>query len=102
MRHPDWPELNPDDYEDIDIDDPDNPELTEEDFALARPLSEVLPELHAQFAGPGPILAMAVRSVTLDLDAEVVAAFEAQGPDWRDRMRAALTREAAGVSRHGS
>ena len=28
--------INPDDYEDIDIDDPDNPELTDEDFARAR------------------------------------------------------------------
>ena len=35
-----------DDYEDIDIDDPDNPELTEEDFARARPFKEVFPDLY--------------------------------------------------------
>ena len=38
--------INPDDYEDIDIDDPDNPELTEEDFARARPFKEVFPDLY--------------------------------------------------------
>ena len=38
--------INPDDYEDVDIDDPDNPELTEEDFARARPFKEVFPDLY--------------------------------------------------------
>ena len=38
--------INPDDYEDIDIDDPDNPELTDEDFARARPFKEVFPDLY--------------------------------------------------------
>ena len=38
--------INPDDYEDIDIDDPDNPELTEEDFARGRPFKEVFPDLY--------------------------------------------------------
>ena len=31
--------VNPDDYEDVNIDDLDNPEWTEEDFARARGLS---------------------------------------------------------------
>jgi hypothetical protein len=38
--------LDPNDYDDVEIDDPDNPELTEEDFARARPLREVLPDLY--------------------------------------------------------
>ena len=51
--------LDPDDYEDIDIDDPDNPELTEEDFARARPFREVHPEMYeammrAKAAGEPP------------------------------------------------
>ena len=38
--------INPDDYEDVDIDDPDNPDLTEEHFARARPFKEVFPDLY--------------------------------------------------------
>jgi uncharacterized protein (DUF4415 family) len=75
---------DPDDYDDVEIDDPDNPEWTEEDFARARPLSE-FPELYALVTG-GPPEARAVRDVTLTLPAEVVARYEAEGPDWRDRM----------------
>ena len=40
--------LDPNDYEDIDIDDPDNPEWSEEDFARARPFKEVNPEMYAE------------------------------------------------------
>ena len=38
--------INPDDYEDIDVDDPDNPELTEEDFARAQPFKELVPDIY--------------------------------------------------------
>ena len=40
--------LDLNDYEDIDIDDSDNPEWTEEDFARARPFTEVHPEIYAE------------------------------------------------------
>lgn len=87
-------ELNLDDYEDIDIDDEDNPEWTEADFARARPAREVLsPDLFAALTS-GNI----VCSVTLKLDPKVVNAFEAQGPDWRERMRDVLAEAAAKVS----
>lgn len=86
-------ELNLDDYEDIDIDDEDNPEWTEADFARARPAREVLsPELYAALT-----CGNVVCSVTLKLDPKVVNAFEAQGPDWRERMRDVLAEAAAKV-----
>jgi uncharacterized protein (DUF4415 family) len=84
------PEFDPDVEERLaalpepDLDDPDNPEWTEEDFARARPLSD-FPELHALMTN-GADEARAVRDVTLTLPAEVVARYEAEGADWRDRM----------------
>lgn len=74
--------LDPEDYEDIDIDDPENPELTAEDFAKARPLREAMPELYAQL--------VAEQDVALKLSAETIQAFAVQGEDWRERMAAAL------------
>ena len=46
--------INPDDYEDVDIDDPDNPEWTEEDFARARPFKEVFPDLYEAMTRGAP------------------------------------------------
>lgn len=74
--------LDPDDYEDVEIDDPENPEWTEEDFAKARPFREVLPELFASMT--------AEKEVSLKLSAETIQAFAMQGEDWRERMAAAL------------
>lgn len=74
--------LDPDDYEDVEIDDPENPEWTEEDFAKARPFREVLPELFASMT--------ADKEVSLKLSAETIQAFAVQGEDWRERMAAAL------------
>lgn len=88
------PAIDPMDYEDVDIDDEDNPELTEEDFALMRPASEVMdPQLYTALTSGN-----VVCSVTLKLDPKVVNAFEAQGPDWRERMGHVLAEAAAKVS----
>ena len=56
MEKPARPEVstNPDDYEDVDIDDPDNPEWTEEDFARARPFKEVFPDLYEAMTRDAP------------------------------------------------
>lgn len=78
--------LNPDDYEDVEIDDEDNPELTEEDFAKARPLREVLPDLYARL--------VAEEEVALNLPASTIQAFAEEGEDWRERMAEALTEAA--------
>ena len=78
--------LDPDDYEDVDIDDPDNPEMTEEDFARARPLREVLPELYASL--------VAEQEVALKLSPETIQAFAEEGEDWRERMAETLNEAA--------
>lgn len=79
--------LDPDDYEDIDIDDEDNPELTEEDFANARPLIETFPEL----AEPGRNFEVRyVRDVELSLPQDLFEAFAAKEPLWRVRMEELL------------
>ncbi|MGU3315323.1 BrnA antitoxin family protein [Sphingomonas sp. M6A6_1c] len=72
---------------DADPDFDDNPEWTKEDFAKARPASEVLPP---------EIVAMLVRSdteweeVTLHLDPDVIEKFRATGPGWEARINAVL------------
>ena len=85
--------LDPNDYEDGEIDDPQNPEWTDEDFARARPLREALPELYAQI--------VAEREVGLKLPADTIRAFAEEGlsppahgasegevRDWLDRIMA--------------
>lgn len=74
--------LDPDDYQDVDVDDSDNPEWTDEDFAKARPLREMLPDLYAK--------AMAAKDVALKLSPETIRAFAEEGDDWRERMAEAL------------
>ena len=83
------------------VDDEDNPEWTEEDFARAKPIDEI-PEL-ADFAefirkGGRPLLPDEVkkRRVTIMLDPDVLAHFRATGKGWQTRINAAL-RKAAGL-----
>ncbi|WAC60345.1 BrnA antitoxin family protein [Brevundimonas sp. SL130] len=78
--------LDPSDPEDVEIDDQDNPEWTEEDFAKAQPLREALPDLYAQI--------VAEREVGLKLPAATIRAFAEEGEDWRERMADALTEAA--------
>lgn len=84
--------LNPDDYEDVEIDDPDNPEWTEEDFAKARPLHEVLPDLHAQLVAEKgqPFEALAIHDIELTLPSDLFEAFRVVEPLWRLKMEALL------------
>jgi uncharacterized protein (DUF4415 family) len=78
--------LDPSDREDVEIEDQDNPEWTEEDFAKALPLREALPDLYAQI--------VAEREVGLKLPAATIRAFAEEGEDWRERMADALTEAA--------
>ncbi|WP_174284756.1 BrnA antitoxin family protein [Sphingomonas bacterium] len=75
----------PDDYD-------ENPEWTEEDFAKARPASEVLPpEVVALLVRRrGPQRAPTKAPVTLRLDPDVLAKFRATGPGWQSRMNEVL------------
>lgn len=75
--------LDPNDYEDVEIDDRDNPEWTDDDFAKAQRLREAMPDLYAKLT--------AEQDVALKLSAETIKAFAEEGEDWRERMAQALT-----------
>ena len=79
-----------------DLTDPDNPELTEEDFAKMRPAHEVLPPgIMAAFPkskGGRPRKIQTKLAINLRLDAPVVAHLRGQGPGWQTRVNAALTK----------
>lgn len=68
--------------------DPDNPELTAEDFAKAKPFAEVFPELAASIkrARGRPRVPEPKEAVTLRLSPSTVAKYKAKGGDWRARM----------------
>ena len=66
----------------------DNPELTEEDFKLARPFAEVFPDLAASIARSRgrPVLESPKKQVTLRLDADLIARYKASGKGWQSRI----------------
>jgi uncharacterized protein (DUF4415 family) len=66
----------------------DNPEWTE-DFARARPLAEVLPDL-ARRIRSSAVAKTKKQVVSLELDADVVARFQSEGRDWRSRINKTL------------
>ena len=69
----------------------DNPELTKEDFAKARPFAEALPELAASIRkGRGPNKAPTKKLVSLRLSGQVIDAYRAKGPGWQSRIDADL------------
>ncbi len=72
--------------------DDDNPEWTEEDFAHARPASEVLPAevLDRWRSIRGAQKAPTKRQVTLRLSPDVLDRFRATGKGWQTRIDAAL------------
>jgi uncharacterized protein (DUF4415 family) len=92
---------DPKDYDDNDVDDPDNPELTEEFFRNARPLRE-FPEMHRSIMAAvenlrakkrgRPKLANPKVQVTLRLDADVVNAFKEDGRGWQGRINETLAK----------
>jgi uncharacterized protein (DUF4415 family) len=76
----------------------DNPPLSDEELASARPFADVLPALAEKMRrGPGrPPLDTPKRQVTIRLDDEVVQAFRRGGKGWQARINAAL-RKSAGL-----
>jgi uncharacterized protein (DUF4415 family) len=73
--------------------DPDNPELTDEWFAEARPASEVMPpELYAELTkrhrGPGKKPKKVL--LTMRLDRDIVERLRASGRGWQTRANDAL------------
>ncbi len=78
--------------------DADNPEWTKEDFARARPASEVLPQFIGQKAteelvrrsGGRPPKADKKINQTLRLDADVLDAYRQAGKGWQTRINQVL------------
>ena len=81
--------------------DPDNPELTDEQIAQARPFREVFPDLAAaidrELARRGrPPVENPRRQVSIRLDPDVLAHYKSTGKGWQSRINDAL-RKAAGL-----
>ena len=73
--------------------DPDNPELTEEEKATAKPFREVCPDLYESVkrSRGRPRVASPKEAVTLRLSPETIARYKAiGGDDWRARMSETL------------
>jgi uncharacterized protein (DUF4415 family) len=83
--------------------DPDNPEITTEEFAQMRPAREVLPpeffkmiERERARRRGRPPLEHPKKQVTLRLDADIVESFRAEGAGWQSRINETL-RKARGL-----
>ena len=76
--------------------DPDNPELTEEDFARMRPAMEFA---HARRLEAERLAreAAAKTRVTIRLDADVVSRLREDGPGWQARANSALRQAVLGA-----
>lgn len=74
--------------------DPDAPEITDEEAAQMRPFSEAFPDLHAAWKrGPGrPKAEVTKVAIKLRLDPDVVESYRATGPGWQTRMNDVLRR----------
>jgi len=67
--------------------DPDNSELSAEDFKRMRPAAEACPEIVTAFRrGRGPNKAPTKEAVTIRLSREVIEFFKAQGKGWQTRI----------------
>ncbi len=77
--------------------DPENPEITAEQFARMRPAAEVLPpDLYAALTRRRgrPKAEVTKVPVTIRLDRDVVEAFKATGEGWQTRVNETLKRAA--------
>ena len=69
----------------------DSPELTEDEMRQAKPFAEVFPEMAAGIAAEAALAeAKGGAVISLPLDRDVLEAWLATGPGWKDRMNAAL------------
>jgi uncharacterized protein (DUF4415 family) len=82
--------------------DPDNPELTPDEIARAKPFAEVFPDLAAAIrrARGRPPEPLPKKQVTVRLDADVIDRLKADGAGWQTRMNATL-REGLGLTDSG-
>jgi uncharacterized protein (DUF4415 family) len=71
------------------LSDPDNPPLTEADFAKMRPVAEVAPELIAMArrrGERGPQKTPTKKLVSIRLSPDVIDHFRAEGEGWQTRI----------------
>lgn len=79
----------------------DNPEITDEQWATARPLVEAMPELveamrKRRARERGPQKAPTKEQIALRVDRDVLDSYRASGPGWQRRMNDVL-RKGAGL-----
>ena len=73
--------------------DPDAPEWTDEDFAIARPATDVVPHIvEEQRRTRGRQKTPTKEKVTLRLDADLVSHFREGGRGWQTRLNDTLRR----------
>ncbi len=71
----------------------DNPKLSNEQLAKAKPFAEALPELAASIRrGRGPNKAPTKKLVSLRLSGQVIEKYKAAGPGWQSRIDQDLRR----------
>jgi uncharacterized protein (DUF4415 family) len=84
--------------------DDDNPEWTEEDFAMATHFEggikakDLTPEILARVARRGPQKAPTEVAVSIRLSPEVISYFKAKGPGWQSKIDEALRKIARKAS----
>lgn len=77
--------------------DPDNPELSAEALARARPATEAVPEVVAAFRRPrGRPAGETKEAVSIRLDKDVLEALRAAGPGWQSKANALLRKAVLG------
>jgi uncharacterized protein (DUF4415 family) len=76
------------------VPDDENPEMTDEDFRLAKPFAEMFPDLveGARRLRGRPRAVHPKVQVTLRLDPDVVSAFKEEGRGWQGRINETLVR----------
>jgi uncharacterized protein (DUF4415 family) len=71
----------------------DNPELTDEELAQAKPFAEAFPELAASIRrARGKQKGPTKEMISLRVDKDTLAAYRASGPGWQARMNEVLKR----------
>ena len=77
--------------------DPDAPEWTEAEWSRAKPASEVLPHLVAEYRRTrGKQKVPTKEKVTLRLDADILAHFRREGKGWQSRLNDVLRKAVIG------
>ena len=80
------------------VNDPDNPEWTEEKFARSLKFKDLPASLQRTLSKPkrGPQKAPTKAFISLRIDQDVLERFKADGPGWQSRINDALRKAIAG------